>query len=876
MKKIHLQKILKISFVSLLLLNWVFLGFPPHIQEARAATVAIRQEINIINSAFGSESGVFATSSAIIQIDTTKYTSPTYYFEVVASTTAATNATIQLQNATSGVVNASVTVNGTSYDLYRSSSFTPDMSGAGEYMVVTGDEAVGKGAIAARVVILQSADPIAVTETYIEIGSATSTRYTTPNATTTLPLQYPKYWYYDSAQWDGSPAFSVEVTYKDYQVASSTTYATVGTHTYNESLGVSYITIEAWGAGGGGGTQKNLGGGGGGGGAYARSTTTPTGVAHDLVVAAGGGSETTALSDTTYDATVVVADSGTGGGTTQAGGAGGVASPTSVGDVTVVGGDGGAGLSDNDTGGGGGGAAGSSGIGETGQDGQTSTGGYGGLANGGSGGEGNGGSGGAGGAGTTAPIGGGGGGGGDTSSAGGDGGAPGGGGGGSEVDTGAGSGGTGGDGQIIITETHGMTGIALEQDDGVFGTWTNVAQIVTDGVATSSPERIRVSFTPTDGKHYRIVASTTASTASYDIYNAKIVVDQTSPTLLEPQYLLANTKLASGINLQNFLTSWNSVEWSGVTNTYIHQIDSADGSGSVVEIDTAPGGTQVLGSEVSSPDNSATSSSMTMPADGDLDIKATTNQDDIYASRILVRVVPIQNPQIEQRVYRWREDDGNEINASWAAAENTELSSGIFIGDRRRLRFLISNSTASADSIAYRLEYASSSSCTISIPVPAVASSEEWAMDPSYYLSEDNSTTDVSGGLTNPGGKTFFAGYTKNASNQTSAHSLTSGQFTEHEYAIKSTANAQTGLAYCFRLTNAGATTNFIYTMNASTTLSVAARPQTGGGGGEGSGGGNAQTGATDHGGGAGGEGSGGGAPVDGGTGQGGGGDSEE
>ncbi|MBI2030980.1 hypothetical protein HYT05_05135, partial [Candidatus Kaiserbacteria bacterium] len=48
----------------------------------------IRQEINILDGYLGAGTGSYATSSAIINIDTTKYSSPTYYFEVVASSSA--------------------------------------------------------------------------------------------------------------------------------------------------------------------------------------------------------------------------------------------------------------------------------------------------------------------------------------------------------------------------------------------------------------------------------------------------------------------------------------------------------------------------------------------------------------------------------------------------------------------------------------------------------------------------------------------------------------------------------------------------------------------------------------------------------------------
>ncbi|MDO8601010.1 MAG: hypothetical protein Q7R73_05425, partial [bacterium] len=236
----------------------------------------------------------------------------------------------------------------------------------------------------------------------------------------------------------------------------------------------------------------------------------------------------------------------------------------------------------------------------------------------------------------------------------------------------------------------------------------------------------------------------------------------------------------------------------------------------------------------------------------------------------------VAGASLRQHHYRWREDDGGEVAASWATTENNPLSSGVFTGDRRRLRFSVSNSGAASSNITYRLEYASSSCLAAGyIPVPSTPTSEEWRMDPSYYLSEEGVTTAL---LSVPSGKSFASGYTKNASNQTSAHNLTASGYSEFEYSIKSTATAQVSLTYCFRLTNAGTSLN-TYSVTPSITITNQAttpRPQTGGAGGEGSGGGGAQAGGSGQGGGSGGEGSGGGGQQSGGSGQGGGSGSQE
>jgi hypothetical protein len=107
-------------------------------------------------------------------------------------------------------------------------------------------------------------------------------------------------------------------------------------------------------------------------------------------------------------------------------------------------------------------------------------------------------------------------------------------------------------------------------------------------------------------------------------------------TKLQPQYQLAPFKFFTGTALQNFLTYWDSSDWS-TTNAYVFQGEANNNSTSVIELDTS-GGTQVTNSVISTIDNRATSTSMCMPSTGNLDTKATTNNSDIYSARILVDV----------------------------------------------------------------------------------------------------------------------------------------------------------------------------------------------------------------------------------------------
>jgi len=189
-------------------------------------------------------------------------------------------------------------------------------------------------------------------------------------------------------------------------------------------------------------------------------------------------------------------------------------------------------------------------------------------------------------------------------------------------------------------------------------------------------------------------------------------------------------------------------------------------------------------------------------------------------------------PNLSLLHYRWRNDYGPEDTAAYALAEDTAITGNLLRGDRIRLRFLVSNTgDGSATGYTYRLETASTS-CSAWLTVPtSAAENSHWIMDSSSYVMNATLTTD-SAGLTNPGGKTFTPGYVMTNGNTTPAMTVTSTQFTEIEYSMRSTAYTTAGTTYCFRLTNGGSTTNFTYTTQpqASVTTSIV-RPEAGGGG---------------------------------------------
>ncbi len=204
-------------------------------------------------------------------------------------------------------------------------------------------------------------------------------------------------------------------------------------------------------------------------------------------------------------------------------------------------------------------------------------------------------------------------------------------------------------------------------------------------------------------------------------------------------------------------------------------------------------------------------------------------------------VTPQGSLALDQLHFRWRNDFYSEGTASgFLAAEDTALSStDLEVGDRVRLRFLIKDTTGSATSYTYRLETASSTCSSGWIQVASNATlNPHWIMDTSTKVSNGDSTTDNSG-LTNPTGS-FISGFVMTQESQTPALSLTSGQFTELEFSIRSTTAVTRNTAYCFRLTNAGATSVFTYTSQPQITLPLVSTIHiTGGGSGNAGGEGN-------------------------------------
>ena len=150
--------------------------------------------------------------------------------------------------------------------------------------------------------------------------------------------------------------------------------------------------------------------------------------------------------------------------------------------------------------------------------------------------------------------------------------------------------------------------------------------------------------------------------------------------------------------------------------------------------------------------------------------------------------------------YRWRNDDGGEIGATWAEPEDTKLI-GLAKNDPRRLRFQVANNSGvGTDPVAYQLQVAETVNCDVGVytPVPTVVT-DHWRIIDSGFLTDGTATSNVAPGLTDEA-LTFIDGEVKDLSNTTGTIALADNEFTEIEFSLEATANATDGSDYCFRL----------------------------------------------------------------------------
>ncbi|MBT7553161.1 DUF2341 domain-containing protein, partial [bacterium] len=169
--------------------------------------------------------------------------------------------------------------------------------------------------------------------------------------------------------------------------------------------------------------------------------------------------------------------------------------------------------------------------------------------------------------------------------------------------------------------------------------------------------------------------------------------------------------------------------------------------------------------------------------------------------------------------YHWRNDDNSESVATSATSGTQDTDLELSVGTRKRLRVEVSNEgTATSSNATYRLEYGEkiTARSAISSWIDVGGVGGDWDMSDSSYLTDGNDTTNIAtniGGMTDEN-TTFETpnAAIKDTSSQTAAVSLATSAFLEAEYSIIANSSAN-GKSYCFRLTNAGATTNFVYSI---------------------------------------------------------------
>jgi len=182
----------------------------------------------------------------------------------------------------------------------------------------------------------------------------------------------------------------------------------------------------------------------------------------------------------------------------------------------------------------------------------------------------------------------------------------------------------------------------------------------------------------------------------------------------------------------------------------------------------------------------------------------------IYLNDTTLLLKPAELNQVH---YRFRNDDNNESNASWI--EEIDYPTQVKKENPIRLRFEISNEGAQASEyFNYRIEYGEKiNNCADIISWQALPNNDtlHWKTIDSSYFSDGDATTNVADGLSDEN-ISFIPGEIKDANNQTSGIKLEDDEFTELEFSIQATNNASDD-NYCFRLTNAGSTDNFVYSV---------------------------------------------------------------
>lgn len=173
------------------------------------ANQIIRKEINLIDGILSAAGGASATSGLKNTMDSDNYSSPTFYFEIVADSTISISFNVTLNGSADGTLaTINVPLLTTAYTRIRSAAFTPSTANQSLTVVIDNTAGATKNVKIARVIIIQNAATIAATQTQVEVGNGSQTQESI-TATSAAPATYatPKYWLYTAANWDGTKVF---------------------------------------------------------------------------------------------------------------------------------------------------------------------------------------------------------------------------------------------------------------------------------------------------------------------------------------------------------------------------------------------------------------------------------------------------------------------------------------------------------------------------------------------------------------------------------------------------------------------------------------------------------------------------------------------
>ena len=640
-----------------------------------AASSTIRQEINILDKTYTANNASISTNE-IVRLDTGSYSGTLqYYFEAVGSATAGSSGSLRLRRVGTTTDDATFTISnfGTSVTRYRSTAFTPP-AGATEYFVYADAGGSGKTVTvkSARIIITQTSDPLTATETQIEIGN----NETGKSNTSASELSNPKYWKYNSANWDPSPSFYAETTYsKSSTGGAAYIQSKSATLSGNNAISVTYDSTPTSGnllvafVATSSSTAPTISG-------WTGLTTSSTGGATSrsvrILYKISNGTETTVTTnsintlkfiavseysgiDTTTPVDVENSNLTPTGTTTHTSP---TISPTNNNGLVIFGSFAGSGSALTWTNH----QVNSSATGVTERQ-EVTSGNYATqLSDKLSQSSGN-----------------------VTGSA--------------DINT-AGTGATAIAVFKAVNTSEPTVTVKLQQDDGTFANWTDVTSgtIVSGGTSTSASRvRTGTAFTPVDGRNYRVVSSISSSSGvTYGIYNAKIIAVGGSQTKFETQYLIANTGSFGGsTGLSDYDVRWDPSEWAGVTNTYYHEANGVSSGTGDVKIQSDPNGSpaDVTNSSLTNVTETSRSSSLTMPVSAtDLDTNVT-GTGTLNSSRIIVAVTV----------------SSNSIPAAPTLSSPSNTATGLSINPTFQMR----TTDADNDYLKYKIEVCSTSNCSV-------------------------------------------------------------------------------------------------------------------------------------------------------------------